>query len=366
MSIAAAEVDADAGLPPETDELDASALNLEEAEEFADQVKYISVSRSGVRDHPYAFVVVGEVYVPGYMVRQYTLHVGDWMRGTCKVAPSGARLPYRATHVEAVDTMSGDATYDEGEDQYDVEDDMGSSDGVMPTGALRGYDDDQSDTSDDQSNSVARNLLDYIEKNHGELRLAGPPHLVGCLAHYYRQEPNAAETIKSWELADAKPGVHSFARSFPSIFAVIGRHPNQKIVSAKAQPQAIPRSSAMTDKKGAKPTADKHGGAANGNGVVSKAAQDAARRAAAKAVSGEVKAAQNTSGLLSKAAMDAAKRANGLSPKKPGSVDVQDDLNELRAELSVAVAALQSAQLRMERLEAAIREDGSALTSSAA
>ena len=83
-------------------------------------------------------------------------------------------------------------------------------------------------------------------------------------------------------------------------------------------------------------------------------------------MSGEVKAAQNTSGLLSKAAMDAAKRANGLSPKKPGSVDVQDDLNELRAELSVAVAALQSAQLRMERLEAAIREDGSALTSSAA
>ena len=129
---------------------------------------------------------------------------------------------------------------------------------------------------------------------------------------------------------------------------------------------------AATDKKGAKHgneyaakgVADKHGGGANS--PVSKAAQEAARRGAAKAMSGEVKAAQNTSGLLSKAAMEAAARASGLSPKKFGSMDVQDELNELRSELSVAVAALTSAQQRMERLEVAIQDGAAALTSSAA
>ena len=348
------------GLAPE-----AEVFLEDEAEEFADQVKFISVSRSGVRDHPYAFVVVGEVYVPGYMVRQYTLHPGDWMRGTCKVAPPGARLPYRAASVDAVDTMNGPD-----DDEYDFEgEDLGSSDGTMPTGALRSgdSDDDESDTSADESQAVARNLLDYIEKNNGELRLAGPPHLFGCLAHYYRQEPTSAETIKSWELADSKPGVHSFVRSFPSLFVVVGRHPNQKIFSNRmhAASNAQQRAANAADKKGAAAN-----GTGGGNGLVSKAAQEAARRAAAKSSHPAVQA----NGLISKAAMEAASRAAAglqkasttLVMNASSAADVHDQLSELRSDLSVAMAALASAQQRMERLEAAVRADEATLTSSAA
>jgi len=68
----------------------------------------------------------------------------------------------------------------------------------------------------------------------------------------------------------------------------------------------------------------------------------------------------------------AARAATGL--KKAGdkislqaiAVEVQDQISELRSDLSVAMAALTSAQQRMERLEAAMRSDEAALTSSAA
>ena len=364
-----AELAPDPGLPPDTEDVahvpdvalveGVEGVNLDEPEQFRDQIKFISLSRSGSKDQPYAFVVVGKVYVPGYMVRQYPqLRVGDWLAGMCKVAPPDARNPYRAISVEAVDVMSAKDGYGEEEDGGEVEEDMGSSDGVMPTGALRSADDDQSDASDEQANAIARSMLEYIEKHGGGVSMSGPPHQVGVLANFYKQDPAGAETIKSWQIADSKPGVQSFVRSFPSLLAIVGRHPNQKIVGAKPSPARAAGQEA--EKKSAS------NGTQGNNGAASKGSPGSAKRAAGKTGAADVKAAQNATARVSKAAMEAAARASDLvsSPSKKSSkagktqkMDMHEQLKELRSDLEVAMGALACAQQRMERIDAAMRAD---------
>jgi len=174
-------------------------------------------------------------------------------------------------------------------------------------------------------------------------------------------------------------------RSFPSLFTVVGRHPNQKIFSNRvhaanathAQQQRAAPSAATEKKGGANAPSQQYNDTGSTQPLVSKAAMEAAKRAEKAGKSGATATAANghtgAQPLLSKAAMEAAARAaTGL--KKAGdkislqaiAVEVQDQISELRSDLSVAMAALTSAQQRMERLEAAMRSDEAALTSSAA
>jgi uncharacterized membrane protein YgcG len=358
-------------------------------EPFSDQVKYISKSRSGSRDNKYAFVVVGEVYIPGYMVQEYQLHVGDWLAGSCKVAATGARLPYRATSIDHFERASDDPAADQASNDEDASEEDG-----MPTGALRSRgradgagmppSDDESDASDGDGEKVAQHLLAYIEL-HGELRLAGPPTQLGCLAHYYKQEPSAADTIKGWELADSKPGVHAFARSFPSIFVIVGRHPNQKIFPNKSGRAGAAQQRRNGDgpmsggraPPSSKPAGGKGGGGQSGGGksssaknaapLLSKAAMEAAMRSK---VTTTTSATMGRRPIGSSPAGGAGGAVRGQQQQRPSQVDmasVRDQLIELRADVQVAMAALASAQQRLERLEASVEEDESSLlhTSSA-
>ena len=202
-------------------------------EPFFDKIKYISRSKyhpaQVVSAQPYAFIVAGDVYIPGYMVKQFELRLGDALRGTCRIT-TGARLPYRAVAIEQhVNADDLDAESDE------VDDDDAVSSTGLPTGALREDDDEsnKSDNSDDMGQLVAQHLYEYVERHGGEVRMAAPPSQNGTLAHYYRwaAEPAYTEVIKGWEVPNSKPGVHAFARSFPTLLAIEGRHPKQKIVS---------------------------------------------------------------------------------------------------------------------------------------
>ena len=87
---------------------------------------------------------------------------------------------------------------------------------------------------------VAQHLFEYVERHGGEVRMAAPPSQHGTQAHSYRWscEPSYAELIKGWEDAKGKPGVHAFVRSFPSLFAATGKHPNQKLLSKGPAGQA--------------------------------------------------------------------------------------------------------------------------------
>ena len=172
--------------------------NTEQHEPFFDKIKYISRSKY----HPaqvasaqtYAFIIAGDVYIPGYMVKAYELRLGDALRGTCRIA-NGARMPYRAVTVE----QHVNADELEPDDESEGEDEA-LSDVNLPTGALRGEDDDSapSDNSDDMAQLVAQHLHEYVERHGGEVRMAAPPSFAGSLAHYYRwaAEPAYTELIK--------------------------------------------------------------------------------------------------------------------------------------------------------------------------
>lgn len=61
-----------------------------------------------------------------------------------------------------------------------------------------------------------------------------------------------------WEVPDCKAGVHAFARSFPSLLAISGKHPKQKIISkgpvglaaAEANERAASKAAAAASKEG--------------------------------------------------------------------------------------------------------------------
>lgn len=360
---------------PETN--GALPLDEEETEPFSDEIKYISRARpGGPKESPYAFVVVGEVYIPGYMVRQYTLHVRDWVTGQCKVATPNSRLPYRATQIDLIEPAAGsDAvppppaaqTNSNGYDKKrgngraaddEVLDHLDEYDAAMPRA-----DDGESDTSEGNGQIVAQSLLEYIRKYKGEVRLAGPPQQPGCIAHFYHQDKSAAETIKAWQLADSKPGVQAFVRSFPNLFSVFGRHPNQKIF---ASDNAKPPGPAPAESSG-KPASSANAPSSPGSAATAAAV---VANGSPKGGKGEANGKGGGKGagaapLFSKAAMAASARAMAAQKAAPPPApkqaaldiaDLRDQLIELRADLHVAAAALTSAQQRMERLEISIEE----------
>jgi hypothetical protein len=186
----------------------------EELEPFYESIKYISRAKFHPAQvnagHPYAFVIVGDVYVPGFMIKHLELRLGDYLRGSCR-AVTGARLPFRAVVIDGHERAEDvDKEMDE-EDAIDVEDD---ADHRLPTGILRDDDDEDdesggSDDSDDMAILVAKHLHEYAERHGGSLRMAAPPSQAGTLAHYYRwvAEPHYTEIIKGWEAPNCKAGV---------------------------------------------------------------------------------------------------------------------------------------------------------------
>ena len=128
------------GLPPD----DEDEAEIEAAPEpFHERIKYISRTKHHPQqktnhDKAYAFVVAGDVYIPGYMVKHLELRLGDTVYGTRRMA-TGARLPYRACSID----QHVSADDEEGEEGEDEEEEEALSDDGMPT--LRDEDDAASD-----------------------------------------------------------------------------------------------------------------------------------------------------------------------------------------------------------------------------
>ena len=89
------------GLAPDAPTAEQAAAGLES---FYEKIKFIQRAKyhasQTVTMQPYNFIVAGEVYIPGHMVKMYELRMGAMLRGMCKDAAAGARLPYRAVTVD--------------------------------------------------------------------------------------------------------------------------------------------------------------------------------------------------------------------------------------------------------------------------
>ena len=309
--------------------------------------------------HPYAFVVAGETYLPGFMLSSHNLSVGDVIRGKRRAATTG-RLPYRATAVDSVEHVGG--ADDRSGDDRDLDD--ANSDSGMPTGERRvgpgSVDSTGSEQSDDpnydddrpvDAQTAAHALFKYVVRHGGEIRLAAPPTVEGSLAHFYRQDPACSEVIKAWETPDSKQGVHAFARSHASMFGVVGRHPTQKVVIR------------------GKGSGGAHGGAANGGGAAARgssggaARYDSSAQGSAGGYTNNGHHGQNNAQLVSRAAKAASQRAAARSVSQIDADTVRTELSELRFDIESATRALASAKSRMAQLEAAL---GDALETSSA
>lgn len=389
----------DAGDIVEEDEASATST-------FYEPVSFISWTRGSVRGNPYAFVVAGgEVYIPGYLISDHEVKVGDLVAGTRRVATAG-RLPYRATAVDSVDPPA----YEEPRSDDDDNESAG-----LPE--QRGSDDASSEDSSADFTSLAQRLFAYVEKHHGEIKLAAPPQVKGSIAHFYKNYPHAAAVIKKYEPPEGgRAGAQSFVRQFPDLFVVAGKHPQLRVVAKGSKAEARyeaekkemlesqkhadnhathpthkhdnnPKASkskysevaagTANEKKGKNSNANKadaatnghanangkgqnHSGSANATDApgVSRAAKEAAQRAAAAATSQQQQARQPqpppppsppTAPFVPSSGGGFAHSA----PHTDGS-DMREQLAGLRSDLSVAMVALASARERMSRLETTI------------
>jgi len=362
----------------------------ETLEKFSSPVTFISWSRNAARNSsPYAFIVVGgEIYVPGFLVGDYKVKVGHMVHGVRKVMTTG-RLPFRATAVDTVDGPEYNVE-DSPDDRSDVSND---SEQGIPMGEARSSGDGSSVDSSDDTASVAQRLFNYIESYQGEIRVAAPPQVKGSLAHFYARHHGAATVIKTFELPGMKPGVQAFAKGFPHLFLIAGKQPKIRLVArgsaaerraeaeTKAERQESYREAAAKateaggafDKKALKPANPANGLKQVPNGaphdaapIISKAAKEAAMRAAASANGGNAASTRTVAPVVPvpPTATASPTRSPGTAfvpastahhaPAVDFHVDMREQMAGLRSDLSVAMVALASARERMSRLETAI------------
>ena len=73
-------------------------------------------------------------------------------------------------------------------------------------------------------------LLKFVQENDGTIKMAGPPHMEGTLAKFFKSYPESANFIKTYEINGCKkPGIVSFLHKSTTL-KIEGRHPNNVIV----------------------------------------------------------------------------------------------------------------------------------------
>jgi len=315
--------------------------------------------------------------------------VGHMVHGVRKVMTTG-RLPFRATAVDTVDAPEYNVE-DSPDDRSDVSND--SEQAGIPMGEARSSGDGSSVDSSEDTASVAQRLFNYIESYQGEIRVAAPPQVKGSLAHFYARHHGAATVIKTFELPGMKPGVQAFAKGFPHLFLVAGKQPKIRLVArgsaaerraeaeTKAERQESYREAAAKgteagaafDKKALKPAnptnglrQGSYGAAQDAAPIISKAAKEAAMRAAATANGGSAAGTRTVASVVPAPPTATTSPARGLgaafvptstahhAPPVDFHVDMREQMAGLRSDLSVAMVALASARERMSRLETAI------------
>ena len=97
----------------------------------------------------------------------------------------------------------------------------------------------------DASVAVER-LRAYIHTQGGSICMAGPPTLLGSLAHFYKENQDIAQQMKSFQLHDCRPGIHSIV-AFEHIHSAYDDRNELRILGSKNNKRLTTSKHASTD-----------------------------------------------------------------------------------------------------------------------
>lgn len=97
----------------------------------------------------------------------------------------------------------------------------------------------------DASVAVER-LRAYIHTQGGSICMAGPPTLLGSLAHFYKENQDIAQQMKYFHLHDWRPGIHSIV-AFEHLHSAYDDDYKLRILGSKNNKRLTTSNHASTD-----------------------------------------------------------------------------------------------------------------------